>query len=120
MAEQAGDDLRQDQMTLQLLRIMDKIWTTPPHNLDLRLNPYGCCATGKDLGMIEVVKNSATTAQITVEYGGRMAGAFIKTPIDQFLRVHNKDSEYSTAVENFVHTCAGYCVATYVLGIGDR
>jgi phosphatidylinositol-4,5-bisphosphate 3-kinase len=90
----AGDDLRQDQMTLQLLRVMDKIWTTPPHNLDLRLNPYGCCATGKDLGMIEVVKNSATTAQITVDYGGRTVGAFIKTPIDQFLREHNKDAEY--------------------------
>lgn len=24
-----------------------------------------------------------------------MAGAFIKTPIDQFLREHNKDMEYS-------------------------
>ena len=62
----AGDDLRQDQMTLQMLRMMDKIWTTPPHNLDLRMNPYGCCATGKDLGMIEVVTNSATTAHIQV------------------------------------------------------
>ena len=47
-----------------------------------------------DLGMIEVVKNSATTAQITVDYGGRTVGAFIKTPIDQFLREHNKDAEY--------------------------
>lgn len=64
-----GDDLRQDILTLQLLRIMDKIWLS--EEIDCRLLPYNCIATGvtpkgEGAGMIEVVQNSETTASIQV------------------------------------------------------
>jgi len=115
-----GDDLRQDLMTLQVLRIMDKIWKKNDQNL--RLRPYGCCSTGFNLGMIEVVKNSATTAHIQTVFGGRARGAFLNTPILNFLDERAKENRTSLddAIDNFVHSCAGYCVATYVMGIGDR
>jgi phosphatidylinositol-4,5-bisphosphate 3-kinase len=128
----SGDDLRQDQLTLQLLRAMDHIWrhggssdeessnNDPEKVLDLRLKPYKCCSTGHELGMIEVVVDSNTTANIQTEYGGKLTGAFSSTPIDAYLREHNPPEKISDAIDNFVRTCAGYCVATYVLGIGDR
>jgi hypothetical protein len=126
----SGDDLRQDQITLQLLRIMDVIWRgidptmripeVEESPLDLKLKPYKCCSTGHDLGMIEIVVDSDTTANIITKYGGKLTGAFSSTPIDIYLREYNQHGLYPIAVENFVRTCAGYCVATYVLGIGDR
>jgi hypothetical protein len=114
----AGDDLRQDQLTLQMIRLMEKLWQA--NDLDLRLNPYGCISTGDEQGMLEVVLDSETTASITRSAGGATA-AFSQTPIAKWLRENNKtDAEWNTAVDNFVLSCAGYCVATYVLGIGDR
>ena len=136
-----GDDLRQDILTLQLLRFMDQLWLS--HHCDLRLKPYQVVATGVSahsqqcIGLIDVVLNSDTTSgiQLNPQYGGGTTGAFKLDPIDQFLRFHNRGNvqavdpalgelslrpAYDVAVENFVHSCAGYCVATYVLGVGDR
>jgi phosphatidylinositol-4,5-bisphosphate 3-kinase len=57
-----GDDLRQDVLTLQMIKIMDKLWTREGFNL--RMSPYGVIATGNEIGMVEVVLDSETTASI--------------------------------------------------------
>ena len=82
----SGDDLRQDMLTLQIIRIMDKLWKS--EGLDLQLSPYGCISTGDEVGMIEVVLNSATTAQISREAGGA-AGALKKAPLAQWIQANN-------------------------------
>jgi phosphatidylinositol kinase/protein kinase (PI-3 family) len=40
----AGDDLRQDQLTLQILGIMNILWRK--EGKDLRMSPYLCVSTG--------------------------------------------------------------------------
>jgi phosphatidylinositol-4,5-bisphosphate 3-kinase len=120
----SGDDLRQDILTLQLLKVMDSMWLAA--GLDLKMTPYEVIATGVNdhgdgVGMIQVVTSSDTTSGIQLKYGGGAVGALKIDPIDQFIRTHNEGkARYKQAVDIFTASCAGYCVATYVLGIGDR
>lgn len=112
-----GDDLRQDMLTLQVIRIIDLIWRR--EGLDLKMLPYTCLATGKQVGMIEVVRNAKTVMNIQ-RCGGRMAAFQVdSSQLHKWIKEHNKDN-YDTAVDNFTKSCAGYCVATFILGIGDR
>ena len=54
-----GDDLRQDILTIQLIKIMDKIWLDDGY--DFRMKPYKVVACKDQVGMIEFVQNSETT-----------------------------------------------------------
>ncbi|XP_063236433.1 phosphatidylinositol 4,5-bisphosphate 3-kinase catalytic subunit delta isoform isoform X2 [Bacillus rossius redtenbacheri] len=115
-----GDDLRQDMLTLQMIRIMDKLWKN--EGLDLRMNPYGCVSTEHRVGLIEVVLNAETIANIQKEKGMLAAtSAFRKGSLLAWLKDHNPtDSALNKAIEDFTLSCAGYSVATYVLGVADR
>ena len=112
-----GDDMRQDSLAMQLIGIMNKIWLKD--GLDLKMITYKCMATGTGVGMIEIVKEAETLREIHTQFG--LAGSFKDEPIARWLQKHNPDEQsYRMAVENFTASCAGYCVATYVLGICDR
>uniref|UniRef100_K3WGK4 phosphatidylinositol 3-kinase n=1 Tax=Globisporangium ultimum (strain ATCC 200006 / CBS 805.95 / DAOM BR144) TaxID=431595 RepID=K3WGK4_GLOUD len=200
----SGDDLRQDQLVLQILRVMDDLWREA--GLELCLIPYACISTGDEIGMIEVVAESETLASIIygrhensrtklsrklksardalmqdgvmsdwlfeqqpLSPGGIDAPTGIgnaetappdvqlppidvqKNPIElqqdppslsksdpapsvsacfplspsKLLRGMSRKSvtpppRDEEVTQNFIRSCAGYCVATYVLGIGDR
>lgn len=112
-----GDDLRQDMLTLQIIRIVDAIWRS--EGLDMCMLAYTCLATGKNVGMIEVVNRAETITSIQ-KSGGRMATIQIdSTHLHRWIKERNNDN-YDDAIKRFTHSCAGYSVLTFVLGIADR
>uniref|UniRef100_A0AAQ4PVG9 Phosphatidylinositol 4,5-bisphosphate 3-kinase catalytic subunit alpha isoform n=1 Tax=Gasterosteus aculeatus aculeatus TaxID=481459 RepID=A0AAQ4PVG9_GASAC len=113
-----GDDLRQDMLTLQIIKIMENIWQN--QGLDLRMLPYGCLSLGDCVGLIEVVRSSHTIMQIQCKGGLKGALQFNSNTLHQWLKDKNKGEMYDMAVDLFTRSCAGYCVATFILGIGDR
>nr|XP_049609969.1 phosphatidylinositol 4,5-bisphosphate 3-kinase catalytic subunit delta isoform isoform X4 [Syngnathus scovelli] len=114
-----GDDLRQDMLTLQMIQLMENLWKK--EGLDLRMIPYGCLSTGNKMGFIEVVKSSDTIANIQRNNSNSAAtAAFNKDALLNWLKSKNPEDKLEQAIEEFTLSCAGYCVATYVLGIGDR
>ncbi|KAJ8508903.1 hypothetical protein ONZ45_g8861 [Pleurotus djamor] len=109
-----GDDMRQDQLVIQLFTLMDRLLRQ--ENLDLKLTPYGVLATGPLQGMAQFIP-SKTIAAIVSEFGTLL----------NYLRAHYPDEgSVGTAgvepsvIDTFVRSCAGYCVVTYLLGVGDR
>ena len=128
----AGDDLRQDQLTLQILGIMDKLWKA--EGLDLNMSPYRVISTGDEVGMVEVVTNSNTLAGITKDGtstdGSSKLWAKLKTGYnamynDKDIRLWLESQDCNVGKmedveEMFARSAAGYCVATYILGLGDR
>jgi phosphatidylinositol-4,5-bisphosphate 3-kinase len=98
---------------------MEQTWVD--NGLTLLMKLYGCVATGKDVGMIEVVPDAATTAAIQSDEAGTLRGAFAKNPIRSWLDKHQLDDDGRLAArERFMRSCAAYCVASGVIGLGDR
>jgi phosphatidylinositol-4-phosphate 3-kinase len=113
-----GDDLRQDQIVLQLLSCMNKIWQG--NDLDFRLSLFNVVQTQERCGFIQMVMESETLLEIEKPLGA-IKGSFGESALYDWLRLHNtNERDFRIAIENLTYSCAGYCVATYVLGIGDR
>jgi phosphatidylinositol 3-kinase len=108
-----GDDLRQDQLILQIIMLMDKL--LKKENLDLKLTPYQVLATSSEIGMLQCVPDSTALASLFKDFGS----------IRNFLKNRAPDASAPNgisreAMDNYIKSCAGYCVITYLLGIGDR
>ena len=114
-----GDDLRQDQLTLQAIRIMDKLWLKD--GMDMKMVTFGCVPTGSKEGIMEMVTESKTLREIQVAGNKGVTGCFVDTAVAEWLKIHNPSTfDISYAIDNFTKSCAGYSIVTYLLGICDR
>eukprot|EP00043_Microstomoeca_roanoka_P011821 m.111667 g.111667 ORF g.111667 m.111667 type:complete len:1032 (-) comp15307_c1_seq1:217-3312(-) len=111
-----GDDLRQDMLTLQLISIMDQLWQE--EGLNLQMNCYHCLSTGDMVGLLQMVTKADTLWQIQ----GKVQKVLTATDVlEKWIREKNPtQAEYEQACNNFMLSCVGYSIATYVLGIADR
>jgi phosphatidylinositol 3-kinase len=101
-----GDDVRQDQLVIQIIEVMDGL--LKDNGLDLCLTPYRVIATSPNDGFMEVVQQVETFQNVQKD-------------VIKYLATHNKTTEtFAAAMDRFVKSCAGYCVVTFLLGIGDR
>lgn len=108
-----GDDLRQDQLVIQIISLMDKLLLR--ENLDLRLTPYRILATSPKAGAVQFIASTPISA-ISSKYKGSVLA---------FLKVNNADplgplGIRKDVMDTYIRSCAGYCVITYILGVGDR
>ncbi|CAK7204467.1 Phosphatidylinositol (PI) 3-kinase [Sporothrix eucalyptigena] len=111
-----GDDLRQDQLVIQIITLMDQL--LQKENLDLKLTPYKILATSNRMGLTQFVA-SVSFQSLAARYKGAPNAALA------YLRQNNPDANAPLGLrretlDTFVKSCAGYCVVTYILGVGDR
>jgi hypothetical protein len=104
------EDIRKDQLVLNLIKIISKI-INQEENLELDIVTYKTRPTGANHGFIEIVPNSHTIRFIKEQ---------MKFSILNFIMEHNRDKTVNSVRQQFLKSCAIYCVITYIFGIGDR
>ena len=106
-----GDDLRQDQLILQIINYMDSLLKKV--HLDYEFTTYKVLATSKSDGFVEFVPNSTTISDILKKNLNE-----IKPYFKQLSK--GREDVLESMLNSYINSCAGYCVVTYILGIGDR
>ncbi|GAB5363942.1 hypothetical protein AAMO2058_000926500 [Amorphochlora amoebiformis] len=110
----AGDDLRQEVLAMQLIKICDTIFNEA--GLPLQLSPYEVIVTSPDSGLIETIHNAASIHGLKEDWPNF-------TSLSDFFEGYfgqRGTTKHEQAQRNFVESMAAYSLVTYLFAIKDR
>jgi phosphatidylinositol 4-kinase B len=109
----AGDDLRQEELALQIIDVFNKIWQEA--GLTCMVVPYAAVSTTSDAGVIEMLTDSSSIDSIKKK-------AAVQSLHQFFVRAYGGEGSksYALAQTNFIETMAGYSVVSFLVQIKDR
>ncbi|KAJ2845930.1 Phosphatidylinositol 4-kinase pik1alpha (PI4-kinase)(PtdIns-4-kinase) [Coemansia erecta] len=117
-----GSDLRQEQLALQLIREIQRIWKK--EQTDVFVQYYRIMVTGEGCGLMETITNTVSVHSIKKEFYSRnpdYAGPPY-TLYNYFITTYGTpDTErFRIAQDCFVRSLVSYSLITYILQIRDR
>lgn len=80
------------------------------------LRPYSILAMPNNTGLLEFVERSMPVSQILSANNNSIL-AFFQSVAPQEGARHSVKPD---VLQTYIRSCAGYCVLTYLLGVGDR
>ena len=107
----ANDDLRQESMTMQLIKKFDELFKK--ENIPLKLHPYEIIVTSNSGGLIEFIND-------TISFDA-LKKKLLENDITftEFFEKYFGD-DFEEAQKNFAESLAGYSLVCYLLSIKDR
>ena len=110
-----GDDLRRDDSILRIFRFINESWQ---QEAGLQLIPnellYGVLPTGPSSGWVEFIASKPISALDDQKSENEHKKEFA------LLHFLQSTPDPSAALNNFLLSCAGFSLLTFVFGVGDR
>jgi phosphatidylinositol kinase/protein kinase (PI-3 family) len=106
----ANDDLRQELMTMQLIKKLSDIFKNA--EIPLKLRPYEILITSPSSGLIEFLPN-------TISIDALKKNLPLKCDLNQFFRKFFNNN-FEEAQKNFAESLAAYSLVAYLINIRDR
>lgn len=110
----AGDDLRQEQLAIQLIKQFD--WIFKEEDVDVFLRPFTVMSVSSEAGLVEVMQDTVSIHSLK----GRTPN--FKSLLDYFERAYGNigSASFRAAQRRFIRSMAGYSLVCYLLQIKDR
>ena len=108
----ADDDLRQELLAMQMIKLFDEIFKNA--DIPLRLHPYEILITSSSSGLLEFLSNTSSIDGIK-----KSMSSLKSKSLNVFYRKYYENN-FVEAQRNFVESLAAYSLVCYYLQLKDR